>query len=346
MERMGEVKKAWALMKRTLGGIRKVEAVEVGPEYLRAYGSGQVVEVSPALVSLDYPVEVEAKAFDAAIKPGAAKDRIEAVAENGGLRIGSVFIPGRLLNKDRTVEAVEGPAHKYRGDTVRAVSVFASKDDARPVLGAVAFDSGEICATDSYRLAVEAVEGGPDETLLIPAGPLAAIAGAVDWVSVAGDSERVKVAGVIRATGGRVEYRGPGVRGQFPKYRQLFPDAFTASAPLSPDAADTVKAASSVGMGRSGTLVRLTLNGRVEVDAESGGATLAPVEVSGPVRWSEGTPEEVERIGANGDYLRSGIEYADGTLGNPVLRTNGPLRPLLIEAGERKALVMPVRLAD
>ena len=351
METVGEVRKSWTLAKRLCGGIRGVSGVEVGPEWFRVWtrGSGGragMVEITPGMVSMDRPVIVGGRDFDAAIKQGGARDTFRATNEGEGCRIGAITLTPATDPRAELPEitTVEGPVYKYRGDTVKGVAAFASPDDMRPVLTAVEFRGNTVAATDSYRLGIEGAEDGPEESLLVPAQPLAAIGAAMDWVNISADDREVAVSGVIKATGGFCRYTTAKVEGQFPEWDRIMPDDFRMRATLTDGAADTVKAAEAFA-GKDRPL-RLTLNGSVEVDAElPDGGKFAPVSVSGSVRpEGDSVLGEATVIGANGTYLRSAIEFAGGSGAAPVLRATAPDKAMLIESGDRRVLVMPIRL--
>jgi hypothetical protein len=240
---------------------------------------------------------------------------------------------------------------EYRGtvaaDSLAGVAGFAAADDMRPILAGVRFETGELIATDSYRLgivgdvALEVPEG-----FTVPAAACKVIAGVPDggmvmvhdcgagWVALVADSKH----------GSTVRFTVPTVEGQFPEYRKIMPEAgdWQLEAPLEVDAAvSQLEKLERWHDGKAPAL--LEVNGTVEVSLEvRDGATVAPASVSGPVRRVNGAGPETVRVGVNPGFLKAAV----GFLESPTLKVVGPLKPMALEGGARSVLVMPIRLED
>lgn len=363
MAKVKEVRAVWTAAKAALGGIAALRSgygkpkggVAIWPDCVEVFTGS---ESFTARIALGIgPVRIDADDFAKLVKLGKPSDEVRVAVSNRGLR-GRRFLwwnGGKVKLSDQDaplmpqVEAVAadrfGP---YPGPSVKGATTFASKGDMRPILGAVAFRDDEIVATDSYRLSREVVEAANlpgEDAVLVPSRPLAAIGGKSDEVTIASDDERVSITGII--AGSLVEWTGWGIEGQYPKYEQLFPDEWGMEAELSEDAVEAVEAVTA-----TATAV-LSVNGTVEVGGQdhrfSGtqgdGVSLAPVPVSGPVTWEDGPPEEPVRIGANPHFLRDAVKYLAEN-GQVRYRAISPLRPMLMDSGNRQVLLMPLRIDD
>ena len=372
MATVGEVRKAWTVAKAAVGGMKAINGgdipggVRILPSTLEVWGRGEVVR---AAIGLGVgPVTVSGDTFAALVKLGKPSDDVAVEVDYPLMGDGPKAIrwngaEAPTINGDHLPDSVAdaeewyGP---YPGESVKGAAGFASKADARPVLTGVAFQGDRIAATDSYRLAVERVLGGrmPEATLVVPAHPLAAIGGKVDSVMIGVRDREVKVYGDLPTGKNRpsigVEWCGTLIEGQFPKYDQLFPDpeAYQAEAAFYPERGLAGVKAAVDSLGKRNRLSVLSLNGNMEISTDTPeGVSLPPVEVAGPVRWTDGTPPEPMRVGVDARYLLDAVKYLDDG-GAIMYRAVSPLRPMLIERkarngrGERQVLTMPLRLAD
>lgn len=256
---------------------------------------------------------------------------------------GRVKLCGITLPESAEDIPVEGCGEFQGGDTLSALDLaelagFSSTDDMRRILMSVYLTGEGGVATDSYRLAV-------DTSLAIAGEPYAVRAGLIKAAGKAGTVRIVSDGIYCRAEwttgkGTRVRVRDRLVDGQFPNYRQLFPDddAYTLSATVAPDAIDSL---GKVGRWtRKNQPVVISFNGSGTVETSRlAEATVDPVPLTGEtVKLGD---DAEYRMGANPVFLASAIEYAGGEL-----RAISPMRPVELRKGSRSALVMPIKLAD
>jgi DNA polymerase-3 subunit beta len=243
---------------------------------------------------------------------------------------------------------VEVPAKAFV-ETINRVARSASRDETRPILtGILVSASGDelrMVATDSYRLSVketrlEAPLAGGFEAN-VPARALQELAriaqGAggdgVDTLTVSVRSNQV----VFEVGGDVLSSRL--IDGQFPNYRQLLPDAFEHELTLtSGELTEVVRRVSL--MAQKNAPLRLRFEeGELTVSAQT--PDVGEAREMLPVPFA-GEPFE---IGFNPEFLRDGLESADG--GDLVLKLISPLRPGLIESADGSGflyLIMPIRL--
>ena len=220
-------------------------------------------------------------------------------------------------------------------EAIRRVAVCASRDDARPILGAVSLADGFAVGTDSYRLSAARISATPPNPLLIPlrtvcalpCGPVVLrVARGIQWGSAAqGGWSRL-------------------VEGDFPNWQVLMPTA----APTYSVVFDREGLAAAVG--RAAALIG------------SVGATPLIIEhTAGGVRLGARDP--------GGDLFSESIDAAGAGDGTPLVAVNpelllellrsfgsrrvrvgitGPLKPLLITAEDDedgfRSLLVPVRV--
>lgn len=255
-------------------------------------------------------------------------------------------------------------------DRLRRVAPSASSDEARPVLTGVFFaPSGEVAATDSYRLARAMIRPEFGEVLgglLIPSHVAATVAG---W-KLAGRTVRVETDiptdtdqygrrrdGLVTFAGYHVTgpKRAPRVatvwlttrtiEGTFPNHEQLWPDPVGELVTVDPG--ELVAALRDLGplLTQANTPANLsvTLDGRLRVHAgnQEVGEVETFVSIVGTV------PAEEWAVAMNGPFLRGLVEAVAGGSGEPVtLAVRDPLKPVVIagNAGVR-ALQMPMRVS-
>jgi len=226
---------------------------------------------------------------------------------------------------------------------VASVGRAVSRDEARPVLTGILMKFGEgklvMAATDSYRLSYKETpmaEAVPELEAIVPARALeevkrlASSGGALEL----GVQENQVLFGIDDTwlTTRRIE-------GQFPKFDELRPKEFTHDVVLPREELLEVVRRTSVMAHRNSPLRLRFSEGEVTVWTQT--QDVGEARESLPVRF-DGEPLE---IGFNADFLRDGIESAEGD--EMRLRLIDPLRPGLIQGPGEDFwyLIMPIRLA-
>ncbi len=195
-------------------------------------------------------------------------------------------------------------------------------------------------ATDSYRLSVK--ETGLDRDVArelevnVPARALqelSRIAGGAEEIEVwALDTQVIFRVGAVTLSSRLVE-------GRFPNYRQLLPETYEHE--LRVNRAELLEVVRRIGLlAQKNAPLRLSFSdGALEVSAQT--PDIGRASESLPVPF-KGEPLE---IGFNPDFLRDGLESAEGE--ELVFKLISPLRPGLLESGDEGRftyLVMPIRL--
>jgi DNA polymerase-3 subunit beta len=228
-------------------------------------------------------------------------------------------------------------------ETAAKVSRAASRDESRPVLtGILVRFEGEklvMAATDSYRLAVKETSlaaPGPELDAIVPAKAL------IELGRVAQDSSELQLGvqenQVLFATDG-VLLTTRRIEGQFPNYRQLLPEAFEHEVTCPREELLDVVRRVSVLAQRNAPLRLRFAEGELTVSAQTQDVG------EGHESLPAGFTGEALEIGFNPDFLRDGIESADGD--DLRLKLISPLRPAVLqgEADDFSYLIMPIRLA-
>lgn len=237
---------------------------------------------------------------------------------------------------------------------VGSVAVAAGRDDTLPVLTGVRIEiEGEevtLAATDRYRLAVRTLRWKPVDpslqaTALVPARTLAEAAKSLTSgaevtlaLAAAGSGE-----GLLGLAGGSRRTTTRLLDGEFPKYRSLLPDSFSAVAAIETGAlTDAVRRVSLVASRTSPVRLSFSEGGVV---LEAGGLDEAEAAESLPASF-EGDPLT---IAFNPTYLLDGLGAIDSDEAR--LSFTGPTKPAVLtgkagdETGDYRYLLMPVRLA-
>src|ERR687886_684942 len=208
-------------------------------------------------------------------------------------------------------------------DTVGRVARSASRDESRPVLTGilVRFEGGKLvmAATDSYRMSVKetAIEGSvPEFEAIIPARALAElgrVAQSAESVELGiHENQVVFVADDAWLTSRRID-------GQFPNYKQLFPEAFEHEVTVPrAELADVVRRVGVMAQRNSPLRFRFA-EGEVTVLAQT--QDVGEARESLPVQFN-GDPME---IGFNAEFLREGIESISED--EVTIKLISPLRP-------------------
>ena len=231
-------------------------------------------------------------------------------------------------------------------ETINRVARSASRDETRPILtGVLVSASGaelRMVATDSYRLSVKETQleqplaGGFEAN--VPARALQELAriaqpAAADTLTVSVRSNQI-----VFESGGNV-LSSRLIDGQFPNYRQLLPDAYEHELTLSSGELTEVVRRISVMAQKNAPLRLHFTDGELTVSAQT--PDVGEARETLPVPFA-GEPFE---IGFNPEFLRDGLESAEGT--DLVLKLISPLRPGLIESADGSGflyLIMPIRL--
>jgi DNA polymerase III subunit beta len=228
-------------------------------------------------------------------------------------------------------------------ETSAKVSRAASRDESRPVLtGILVRFEGEkliMAATDSYRLAVKETSmsaPGPELDAIVPARALlevGRVAQGADELQLGVQENQVLFAsdGVLLTTR-RIE-------GQFPNYRQLLPEAFDYEVTVNREEVLDVVRRVAVLAQRNAPLRLRFADGELTVSAQT--QDVGEGKESLPAGFSG----EALEIGFNPDFLRDGVESADGD--DLRLKLISPLRPAVLqgEGDDFSYLIMPIRLA-
>lgn len=228
-------------------------------------------------------------------------------------------------------------------ETAGKVSRAASRDESRPVLtGILVRFEGEtlvMAATDSYRLAVKETsmsEPGPELDAIVPARALLELGrvaqGASELQLGVQENQVLFASDGVLLTTRRIE-------GQFPNYRQLLPETFEYEVTMPrEDLLDVVRRVAVMAQRNAPLRLRFA-EGELIVSAQT--QDVGEARESMPTPFS-GDPLE---IGFNPDFLRDGIESAEGD--DLRLKLISPLRPAVLQgAGDDFSyLIMPIRLA-
>ena len=228
-------------------------------------------------------------------------------------------------------------------ETAAKVSRAASRDESRPVLtGILVRFEGEklvMAATDSYRLAVKETSmsaPGPELDAIVPARALlevGRVAQGADELQLGVQENQVLFAsdGVLLTTR-RIE-------GQLPNYRQLLPESFDHEVTVNREELLDVVRRVAVLAQRNAPLRLRFAEGELTVSAQT--QDVGEGKESLPAGFSG----EVLEIGFNPDFLRDGVESADGD--DLRLKLISPLRPAVLqgEGDDFSYLIMPIRLA-
>jgi DNA polymerase-3 subunit beta len=227
--------------------------------------------------------------------------------------------------------------------TAIKVSRAASRDESRPVLtGILVRFEGEnliMAATDSYRLAVKETlmtTPGPELDAIVPARALLELARVAQGASEL--QLGVQENQVLFATDG-VLLTTRRIEGQFPNYSQLLPESFEHELALPREELLDVVRRVAVMAQRNAPLRLHLAEGELTVSAQT--------QDVGEGRESMPAPFGGEQldIGFNPEFLRDGIESAEGD--ELRLKLISPLRPAVLQGAsdDFSYLIMPIRLA-
>lgn len=299
--------------------------------------------VVPARLAQDIVRNLTSESITLSLEPG--DGRLVISAPSGEYRLHTYPLDDfpRLpeIDRDRLIELDRGLVLSTIERVVRA----ASRDESRPVLTGVLvqLEPGRLtmAATDSYRLAVKDVAfGDPVEhpiDVILPARALAEVArvaSSSEGVIAVGVGENQVVFGLdeIWLTARRIE-------GQFPNFRSLRPDA--------PEHLVAVPRAAVVeAVRRISVFTRNTAPARVRAaDGELTIAAIAPDVGEAAEHIPASLEGDAIEIGFNAEYLRDGVELAEGDTLR--IQLTNPVRPALLlgDGDEFWYVLMPMRLS-
>ena len=227
--------------------------------------------------------------------------------------------------------------------TLASVGRAVSRDEARPVLTGILVRFGEgklvMAATDSYRLSYKEtpLDGDiPELEAIVPARALEE----VRRLATSGDTLDLGVQEnqVLFGMGG-TWLTTRRIEGQFPKFDELRPKEFKYEVSMPREELLEVVRRTSVMAHRNSPLRLRFAEGEVTVWTQT--QDVGEARETLPIRF-DGEPLE---IGFNAEFLRDGIESAEGE--EVRLRLIDPLRPGLIQGpgDDFWYLIMPIRLA-
>jgi len=228
-------------------------------------------------------------------------------------------------------------------ETLNSVGRAVSRDEARPVLTGILVKFGDgklvMAATDSYRLSYKEtpIEGKvPDIEAIVPARALEELrrlapSGGTLELGVQENQVLFGIDGTWLTTR-RIE-------GQFPKFDELRPKEFTHEVTVPREELLEVVRRTAVMAHRNSPLRLKFAEGELTVWTQT--QDVGEARETLPVRF-EG--EQLE-IGFNADFLRDGIESAEGD--ELRVRLIDPLRPGLLQGpgDDFWYLIMPIRIA-
>jgi DNA polymerase-3 subunit beta len=291
-----------------------------------------LVDVVRSLAQADVALEQAPGEQDVRLSAGTADFRLRVLPEEDFPRLPDPPAEGGVR--------VPAPAFIHTADRVAR---SASRDETRPHLTGVLVSASErqlrMVATDSYRLSVKetTLEEQLDHDLEVnvPARALqelVRIAGAAGTIDIWALENQV----IFRVDGVTLSSRL--VEGRFPNYRQLLPETYEHE--LRVNRAELLDVVRRIGLlAQKNAPLRLSFGeGSVQIAAQTPDVGRASESLPVPFK---GEPME---IGFNPDFLRDGLESAEGE--ELVVKLISPLRPGLLQSEDDgfTYLVMPIRL--
>jgi DNA polymerase III subunit beta len=319
--------------------------MEIG---LRVPVDGEVVRegavVLPARLTVDVVRALRGESVSLELRP--AEQDVEIKAGSATFHIRTLrledFPPLPEAGEDARVQV---PAQAFV-ETVNKVARSASRDETRPVLTGILVSASEaelrMVATDSYRLSVKEttlespLEGSFEAN--VPARALQELTRIAQLTGAESLAVAARTNQVIFEVGGIV-LSSRLIDGQFPNYRQLLPDAYEHELRLASSEITEVVRRISLLAQKNAPLRLAFQDGELTVSARTPDVGEASETIPVPFQG-----ESLE-IGFNPEFLRDGLEAAEGT--DVVLKLISPLRPGLVESGDGSGfiyLLMPIRL--
>jgi DNA polymerase-3 subunit beta len=302
------------------------------------------VVVLPARLLLDVVRSLPSPQTTLELRP--AEQDVEIVSGSATFQIRTLraedFPPFPEPESDTSISL---PAEAFVATALK-VAGSASRDETRPVLTGILVSASErevrMVATDSYRLSVKETElDAPLSAgfeVNVPARALQELARIVSHAEGEELSVSVRQNQVLFEVGG-VVLSSRLIDGQFPNYRQLLPESFEHELRIAASELTEVVRRVSLLAQKNAPLRLAFAPGELTVSAQT--PDVGEARESLPVAF-QGEPLE---IGFNAEFLRAGFEAIEE--GDVILKLISPLRPGLIEAGDKSGflyLIMPIRL--
>lgn len=316
---------------------------------------------------------VHTKYVDKALKVFAKANEITVRAEDEGVVFSSgtrkVVAPAEAREDWLEASFESGPrllmgeAKPVHASLLKALA-FSSNDQTRPMLCAVSLDlhpkeGAHFVATDSYRLGI--FPTGAHETLV----PGEYEQHSIDGLSLAKVAKGLKGAETVELympnevegrwyvavlDDGRELWQIRSTDGRYPNWRQLIPDEHTFEVELTLQRAGLVSAveAAKIIAERNAPL-RLAVNGNVRVTVRQPGAAELDEELQdATVKYLSQSATDAhagdgQEYGYNPEFL---LDVAKTVGDGEEIRLSAisPLRPVLVQSDDDRALLMPIRL--
>ncbi len=237
-----------------------------------------------------------------------------------------------------------GPRHQVDAGPFSAALAWVSPamcidDITRLHLGSVLLEGDQVVATDGHRLHVATVAGLGLPRALVPAKVVQLL---LRVLGGQGPLEIMDGDGVIRFATEAWSVRTRLLdQAQFPPYRQVIPERAAAIFTMEIEAGHLAAAVRRVGVSRTGRQtvpLLMTANGQIVLATTS--AEVLRVASVDPTSSTHDDSAGDHVIGIDGRYLRDACDLT----GEIVLRFGDVLAPIVVDAGARLAVVMPMRL--
>lgn len=261
------------------------------------------------------------------------------------------------------------PAELF-AQAVSQVAVAAGRDDTMPMLTGVRVeidgDTVLLAATDRFRLAVRELdwsttESGPSASVIVPAKALAEAAKAVapgSEVHLAlGAADSVGQDRLLGIHSGDKHSTARLLDTDFPKFRQLFPDQYSAAAIIDvPDLIEAIKRVALVASQGAQIKMEFSADGALRLTAGGGADGAGEAEEDLPVQFAG----EPLTVAFNATYLTDGLAALNSERAH--FGFTNPQRPAVLQpaakedaletgsgpypacGGEYRYLLMPVRI--
>lgn len=226
-------------------------------------------------------------------------------------------------------------------DHLRAILPMASADDARPALTAVHFTGPTAYTSDSYRLGRVPLTAGPDQAASVPAAGLAAV------LKVAGDGLRFACDGRrAHFAAGATTWSTGLVEADFPNVDAIIRTAQAGSHTLTvarQALANAVRRVTSIGLdGSDSAGKRIAGVVRLTVEGDKATVRAGRIDVGSVTEVLPCTCDWEGTLAYNPAYL---VDLLGAATSNEVtVRFADPVKPAVVEDGDRLLLLMPVRV--
>jgi DNA polymerase III sliding clamp (beta) subunit (PCNA family) len=236
-----------------------------------------------------------------------------------------------------------GPHHQVDAGPFSAALAWVSPamcidDITRLHLGSVLLEGDQVVATDGHRLHVATVAGLGWDRALVPAKAIQLL---LRLLPGGGQLEVAVHEGVLLVATAAWSLRTRLLdHKQFPPYQQVIPAPAAAAFTMGVEARGLGAAVHRVGVGagKRSVPLRMTANGKIVL-----ATTSAEVQRVASVDPTSSTHDDLAGdhvIGIDGRFLRDAVDLT----GEVILRFGDVLAPIVVDAGARLAVVMPMRL--